>query len=153
MFWQKNVIIPPSLPPSLLHSLLSIILFDTKIFVEHRRVPLLNFLLLRDNTIDGKSWDSRPLLFLAFFDTRIFFKHRRGPLRIFYALWDNNFSQKNVIIPPRLPRSSIIFFKFQNFCGTQKDSPTKFFGTLSEYYFYGKSWHNLLKHKFFDTRT
>ena len=104
---------------------------------------------VRQNSLT-ENRDTRALSYRqTFFDTRIFFKHRRGPLPNFYALWDKNFWQKNVIIPPPLPRSSINFFKFQYFCGTQKGSHTKFFGTLRQQFFYKKSWYSLLRNNFF----
>ena len=77
--------LPPSLPPSLLHSFLSIILFDTKKFVEHRRVPLLFFLLLRDNTV----WRKIVILVLSlianFFSIPEFFSNTEGVLYEFFT--------------------------------------------------------------------
>ena len=49
------------------------------------------------------------------------------------------------------PLSCRFFFRYQNFCGTQKGAPMKFFGTSRKHFFYGRSWHNLLKQKIFDT--
>ena len=167
---------------SLRPSFVFISFFDTIVFVEHRRVPLWNFSVLRENifsmedrditfssrkfsipcfddtlmgsptkisaTVRQQNFYRKPLYSLLrhkcfrypklsetqkfsstnwfgtvrqnnltenrdtglvsyrfFFDTRIFFKYGRGPLRNLYALWDKNFWQKNVVMPPSVPRS------------------------------------------------
>ena len=69
--------------------LLSVIFFDTKIFLKHRRVPPRSFSVLWDKNFWRKIVIlPAPLLCIKFFDTRIFLKHRRVPLRNFPALWD-----------------------------------------------------------------
>ena len=173
---RDNLSIPPS------HFF--VIFFDTRIFVEHRRVPLRSLSLLWNNKLfmedRGKICSSRNLsipefndnngfpyevfrysettkpsieiryiLFLGikFFDTRNFLKHRRILLPNDSVLLDKIFRRKIVILAPLIPN----IFRFQKFCETQKGSSTKFFGTVRRQISYGKSWHNLLKHNFFDT--
>ena len=70
----ENIDTPfPLLPPPLL----SIIFFDTRIFVKHRMAPLRWFLVLWDNTFSIKNCDI-PLLGKKFFDTRFFSGTQKG---------------------------------------------------------------------------
>ena len=53
-----------------------------------------------------------------------------------------------IIAPSLVPN----IFRYQNFSGTQKGSPKKFFGTVRQQIFYRKSWYAPSYPFFFDTR-
>ena len=61
--------------------------FGTRNFLKHRRVPLRNDSVLRDNKYSIEVRDT-PLLGTHFFVTRNFLKHRSFPLRIVLVLPD-----------------------------------------------------------------
>ena len=80
---------------------------------------------------------SPPPLIHKFLDTRNFAKHRRVPLRTFSVLWDKTFLTENRDTRPLL---SLTFFGTRNFL-KHKGSSTKFFGTVRQKFFNGKSWY------------
>ena len=131
--------------------------FDTRNFLKPGRVPLRNFSVLSDKTISPGNRDTRPpLLSLTFFDTRNFLKHRRVPLRNVSVLWDKFLTENRDTLSFPLPSliHKILILRYQIFSEAQKVSPTKFFGTVRQQIFDGKSWCPLflLSLTFFDAR-
>ena len=81
--------------------LLSLTFFGTRNFLEGRRVPVVNFLVLQDKNVSNESILTPSLLppppfSIKFFEGRNFVKHRRVPLRNHSALWDKKFWRRSV---------------------------------------------------------
>ena len=93
-----------------------------------------------------------PFLCKNFFHTRFFLKHRRFLLRFFWYC-ETKILTKTCDTNPLLLSYKI--FDTRNFSETQKGSSTKFFGTVRQNSFCGKSWYPppLLSLTLFDTRS
>ena len=83
------------LPPCFTRpTLLSMIFFDSRNLLKHRRVPLWSFAVLWHKQIPTQNSDI-PLLSLNFFEIRFLPKQRRTSRRSFLVLWDKkNFDRK-----------------------------------------------------------
>ena len=107
---------------------------------QHRRVPLRNFSALWDKKISTETFDTPPsLLSINFFATGNFLKHitKGFPYEIFRHCETKQFRRKNVNPPSLIPN----IFRHQKYSETQKGSSTKFFGTVRQKFFNGKSWY------------
>ena len=134
--WQKlrrKIVIPPS-PPLLSINFFSLpatswntewfpgkvfsVLWDKEIFDKTAKLP------------PSFAWNfSRPEI------VRNTENHRH---------WETkNFRRKIMISPPLIHN----IFRYRKFCETKKGSPTKFFGTVRQQSFYGKSLYSPLRHK------
>ena len=138
-FRRKNVIPPFS----------SIKLFETRNFLKNSRFPLRNFSALWDIKISTENRDMPPLIHKVFSIPEIFWKtegflykvFRFGPVR-----------QKMSTKPWCPPPSYAWKFLRKNFSETPNCSPMKYFGTVRQKLFDGKSWYPpppLLSIKFF----
>ena len=78
--------------------------------------------------VDGESWCPPTFFSLTFFDIKRVLKHRRVHLRNVWVLWDKNFQRK--IVKP-FPLLCMKNFDCKT-SETQKGSPTKCFGTVSQ---------------------
>ena len=152
-FGRKNVIAPFS----------CIKLFETRIFLKNSRIPLRNFSSLWDIKFSTENRDTPsplppPPLIHNFFSIPDFFWYtdQKGSPTKFFSTETKKISTQNCEInlwsiksfDPRKPEIS----------DTLKVSPTKFFGTVRQTFFDGKSWYSLrpsplLSISFFDTRT
>ena len=107
-------------------SLLSLILFDTSIFLKHRRVLPRIFSVMWES-FDGKSWcslpPSLPVFSIKFCDTRTFLK-QSFPLRSLSVLWENKFSTEIRDTRPLL--LSQTFFDTRNFLKHRRVPPRIF---------------------------
>ena len=142
--WQKIVIHTPFF--------LSIKIFDTQRFLKHKRVPLRLFLVLWDKNFYKKSWYT-PLFFYPKKNSisENFWNTEGWPYE-FFRYCEAEIWEKICDKPPLL--LSIKIFDTWSFSETQKGSPTKYFDTVRQNSFYGKSWNPLplLSLTFFDTR-
>ena len=111
-------------PPSLIHKHFLYRKFSE---TQHRRVPLRSFSVLWDKKFSMENRDITLWSMNSFFPYPKLVTHWRVPLRYFWALWDKKFLTENRDTPHLIHK----FFRYQNFCETQKDSSTKFFGTVT----------------------
>ena len=128
-----------------------------QIFWNFEAMPAKFFGTVRPSLFDGKTW--YPLLCIKIFDTPNFLKHWRDAHEMFWHCETKNFRLKIVTLPPPSPPLLSIFFSKPDFFWytDQKGSPTKFFSTVRQRFFDGKSWYSLLPfppprpliHKFF----
>ncbi len=96
----------------------SVIFFDTRFFLENRRVPLQRFSF---RSCETKNFDKTvmnpPLLFMKLFDKGIFLNHQTVFQWNNLVQSDKNFSWKLVIPPPFLPMK---YFRLpKKFCSTE----------------------------------
>ena len=130
---------------------LSIIFFDTRIFLKHWRFTPRCFSILWDINFSTESCHAVFPLSLKFFDTTIFLKHRRVALRNFSVLWDKNFDKKKWYTHSSFIQKNFWYPKFSE---TKEGSPTKLFSTVRQ-----RLWQKVVIHPprllsitFFDTR-
>ena len=128
---------------SLYPSLFSIIFFDTIVFVEHRRVPLWSFSVLRENIFSmedrGITFSSRKFSIPCFDDTLM-----GSPTKFFATVRQPIFYRKSL---HSLLRHK--FFRYLKLSETQKLSSTKWFGTVRQNYLTKNRDTGLLSYRFF----
>ena len=132
---------------SLRPSLFSIIFFDTIVFVEHRRVPLWNFSVLRENIFcmedRDKTFSSRKFS-IPYFESTLM----GSPTKLFATVRQQIFYRKSLYALLRYK-----FFRYLKLSETQKDSSTKWFGTVRQNNLTENRDTGLLSYRFFfDTR-
>ena len=112
---------------------------DKRIFLKHQSVLVLqlNISVQWDKNFDGKSWYSLP--YPNFFDTRNYCNSKGFPYGNFRHCETKNFRREILILPPPLIQT----FSVPEISETLKGSPTKFFGTVRQKIFDGKSWYPL----------
>ncbi len=101
---------------------------------------------VRQKIFDRKSWHSPSPLIHKLFRCRKLSEtqHRRVHLQNFSALWNKKLSTENLDTPPS-PFLSIHFFAAGNFLKHSTEGFTyKFFGTVRQKIFDGKSWYSPL---------
>ena len=104
---------------------------------------------MRQKIFNGKSWYSPPLSYPNFLDTWIFCNSKRFHYGKFRHCETKNFRRKILVLPPSLIQTLSV----PEISETLKGSPTKFFGTVRQKNFHGKSWYSPLSYpNFFDTR-
>ena len=108
--------------------------------------PTKFFVTVRPQIFHRKSWYS-PVRHNFSLLPETFWNKEAFLYELIWYCETKQFDGKSLYSPPLLS----LFFRYQNFCGTQKGAPMKFFGTSRKHFFYGRSWHNLLKQKIFDT--
>ena len=94
--------------------------------------------------------DTPPPPYPSYFDTQNYFNSKGFPYGN-SSMWDKKFSTENLDIPPSLIQT----FSVPEVSETLNGSPTKFFGTVRQKIFDGKSWYPLPPLwciKFFATR-
>ena len=107
---------------------LSLLFFDFKKIWNTERSLYEKFRYYETKKVGGESWCPPTFFSLTFFDIKKFLKHRRVHLRNVWVLWDKNF-QRKIVKPLPLLCMKIFDCKISE---TQKGSPTKFFGTVSQ---------------------
>ena len=113
-------------------------LFGYPKLMTHSTVPLRNFLALGDKKFSTGNRDI-TLVSKNFFDTRNQWHHKGFPYEVFRYCETKQFWQKIVLPAPSLIPN---IFRYQKFSETQKGSSTKFFGTVRQKFFNGKSWYH-----------
>ena len=108
--------------------LLSLLFFDFKKIWTTERSLYENFRYLRPKKVDGESWCPPTFFSLTISDIKRILKHRRVHLRNVWVLWDKNFQRKIVKPLPLLCKKNFDCKTSE----TQKGSPTKFSGTVSQ---------------------
>ena len=127
--------------------------FDARFFLKHTRVPLRNFLVMRDKFFKRKICNTLPLLLSKKIEiTDIFWNREVIPYDFFRYCETNKLTKYRDTHPSSLIHKSVRYPKFSE---THKGSPTNFFGTVRQ-----KLWQKivilpplLLSTKLFDTRS
>ena len=106
---------------------------------QQRRVPLRDFLVLRDKKISTEDRDITPLS-IKFFDTRNLWNTKGFLYEILRHCETKSFWKKlwYSLTPPPVIHT---IFRYQNFSKTQKGAHTKFFGTVRHKNFDWRSWY------------
>ena len=101
-----------------------------------------------DTKILTENCDTPPPPYADFFDTRNYCYSEGFPYGFFRHCEKRNVRRKNLILPLLLSKLFL-----HEIIETLKGSPTKFFGTVRQKFFGGKSWYSPLSHpNFFDTQ-
>ena len=145
--WDQKFLTEKVIPP-----FSSIKLFETRNFFKNSRSPLRNFSALWDIKISTENRDMPPLIHKFFFDTKNFLENRRVPLQSFSFRSCETKNFDKTVMPP--PPSYAWKFSINKFSESPKCSPIKYFGTVRQKLFDGKSWYlpPLIHKKFFPTR-
>ena len=112
-------------------------IFRYRNFFQTQKGSLRNFSVLWDETLSTESRDT-PLLSIKFFDTPNWWNTKGFPYQTFWHCERENFWRKFVIIPAPFLIPNI--FRYQKFSEAEKVSTVKFFGTVRQQIFDGKSW-------------
>ena len=121
---QKKILGQLWCPPTFF----SVTFFQKKKFWNTERSLYEKFRYYETKKVDGESWCAPTFFSLTFFDMKNFINTERFIYRIFWVLWDKIFQRK--IVKP-FPLLCMKNFGCKT-SETQKGSPTKFFGTVSQ---------------------